>query len=167
MQITAIRDRLEQLEALDKRREAIVKSLEERKLMTETLAAKIAAAEKAPSHRILAIRRGEAEGFLFSRLVPDEIEALSLLERMFVKSPGGTRSVVSPSNSTTSPAVETSGARQSVPLQCSDHVRLAVQDCFKRLLGFAMEGEARTFFKKRAKISTDRYVTADVGVPTL
>jgi uncharacterized protein len=25
-----------------------------------------------------------------------------------------------------------------------------VQDCYKRLLGFAMEGEARTFFKKRA-----------------
>ena len=41
----AIRDRLEQLEELDKRREAFVKSREERKLMTEVLAAKIAAAE--------------------------------------------------------------------------------------------------------------------------
>ncbi len=251
VQITAIRDRLEQMEELDKRREAIVKSLEERKLMTEVLAAKIAAAEtmislediylpfrpkkttkatiardlgleplaeilwaqdpatdpqaaaapfvgpeieinakkhsipdvaaalagardilaermnddataraqlrnlyltkgvikskvisgkeeegakfkdyfdwtepadKAPSHRILAIRRGESEGFLFSRLVPDEIESVSLLERLFVKGK--------------SPAAE--------------QVRLAVQDCFKRLLGFAMEGEARTFFKKRA-----------------
>ena len=79
-------------------------------------------AEKAPSHRILAIRRGEAEGFLFSRLVPDEIESVSLLERLFVRGK--------------SPA--------------SEQVRLAVQDCFKRLLGFAMEGEARTFFKKRA-----------------
>src|SRR5688572_19588511 len=45
VQITSIRDRLEQLEELDKRREAIVKSLEERKLMTETLATKIEAAE--------------------------------------------------------------------------------------------------------------------------
>ena len=79
-------------------------------------------AEKAPSHRILAIRRGEAEGFLFSRLVPDEIESVSVLERLFVRGK--------------SPA--------------SEQVRLAVQDCFKRLLGFAMEGEARTFFKKRA-----------------
>jgi uncharacterized protein len=79
-------------------------------------------AEKAPSHRVLAIRRGESEGFLFSRLVPDEIEAVSLLERLFVKGKA--------------PA--------------SEQVRLAVQDCFKRLLGFAMEGEARTFFKKRA-----------------
>ena len=79
-------------------------------------------AEKAPSHRVLAIRRGESEGFLFSRLVPDEIEALGTLERLFVKGKA--------------PA--------------SEQVKLAVQDCFKRLLGFAMEGEARTFFKKRA-----------------
>jgi protein Tex len=79
-------------------------------------------AEKAPSHRILAMRRGEAEGFLFTRLVPDEIEAVGALERMFVKGK--------------SPA--------------SEQVRIAVQDCYKRLLGFAMEGEARTHFKKRA-----------------
>jgi len=91
-------------------------------------------AEKAPSHRVLAIRRGESEGFLFSRLVPDEIEAVSLLERLFVK---GSASVPL--------ATQAGGLRYS-----SDHVRLAVQDCFKRLLGFAMEGEARTFFKKRA-----------------
>jgi len=45
VQIAAVRDRLEQLEELDKRRESIMKSLEERKLMTETLAAKIEAAE--------------------------------------------------------------------------------------------------------------------------
>ncbi len=93
-------------------------------------------AEKAPSHRVLAIRRGESEGFLFSRLVPDEIEAVSLLERLFVKVGGASQ-----------PRTEAAG---KPPLLCSDHVRLAVQDCFKRLLGFAMEGEARTFFKKRA-----------------
>ena len=29
-------------------------------------------------------------------------------------------------------------------------MKLAVQDCYKRLLGFAMEGEARTFYKKKA-----------------
>ena len=45
VQITAIRDRLEQLEELDRRRESMIGSLEERKLMTETLRAKIAAAE--------------------------------------------------------------------------------------------------------------------------
>ncbi|MEA3212190.1 MAG: protein Tex [Chthoniobacter sp.] len=79
-------------------------------------------AATAPSHRILAIRRGESEGFLFSRLVPDEIESVSLLERLFVRGK--------------SPA--------------SEQVHLAVQDCFKRLLGFALEGEARTFYKKKA-----------------
>ena len=91
-------------------------------------------ASQAPSHRILAIRRGEAEGFLFSRLTPDEIEALSLLERMFVAATPSSQKV---------PAAPP-------PLRASDHVRLAVQDCYKRLLGFAMEGEARIHYKKRA-----------------
>ena len=45
VQITAIRDRLEQLEELDKRRDTIVASLEERKLMTLELKTKIDAAE--------------------------------------------------------------------------------------------------------------------------
>lgn len=79
-------------------------------------------APTAPSHRILAIRRGESEGFLLSRLVPDEIEANSIVEKMFVKG--------------NSPA--------------SAEVKLAVQDCYKRLLGFAMEGESRIALKKRA-----------------
>lgn len=86
-------------------------------------------ASAAPSHRILAIRRGEAEGFLFFRLTPDETEAVGVLDRMFVK-PG--------------PALP------STPLTSRDHVRLAVQDCYKRLLSFAMEAEARTHFKKNA-----------------
>ena len=43
--ITAIRDRLAQLEELDKRRESILKSLEERELLTEELKEKILAAE--------------------------------------------------------------------------------------------------------------------------
>ena len=79
-------------------------------------------ASQAPSHRILAIRRGEAEGFLFSRLTPDENEALSILENLFVRG-------------------KTPAAGQ---------VKLAVQDCYKRLLGFAMEAEARMFYKKKA-----------------
>ena len=43
--ITAIRDRLAQLAELDKRREAIVKSLEERELLTDTLNLEIAKAD--------------------------------------------------------------------------------------------------------------------------
>lgn len=79
-------------------------------------------AATAPSHRILAIRRGEAEGFLFSRLTPPEDEATAILISQFVRG--------------SSPAA----------LQ----VRLAVEDSYKRLLGFAMEAEARMFFKKKA-----------------
>ncbi len=79
-------------------------------------------ADKAPSHRILAMRRGEAEGFLFTRLTPPEEEAISVVERTFVKG--------------------TSAAAQEV--------KIAALDCHKRLLGFAMEGEARMLFKKRA-----------------
>ncbi len=79
-------------------------------------------ATNAPSHRVLAMRRGEEEGFLFTRLTPPEDAAISTLDSMFVKG--------------ASPAA----------LQ----VKAAVSDCYKRLLGFAMEGEARMHFKKRA-----------------
>src|SRR3989339_76259 len=40
-------------------------------------------AAKAPSHRILAMRRGEKEGVLTMRVVPPEAEAISLLEPLF------------------------------------------------------------------------------------
>jgi uncharacterized protein len=43
--ITIIRDRLEQLMELDKRREAVLKSLEERELLTEDLGKAVVAAE--------------------------------------------------------------------------------------------------------------------------
>src|SRR5687768_16061870 len=45
VQITAIRDLLGQLAELDSRREAIIKSLEERKLLTDELKGKIGEAE--------------------------------------------------------------------------------------------------------------------------
>jgi len=76
----------------------------------------------APSHRILAIRRGEAEGFLYSRLTPEENEALSILENLFVKNKSA----------------------------AAEQVQMAVQDCYKRLIGYAMEAEARIFYKKKA-----------------
>ena len=79
-------------------------------------------AATAPSHRILAMRRGESEGFLYTRLTPPETEALGTLYQLFVRG--------------SSPAAE--------------QVRLACDDCLKRLLGFAMEVEARGFYKKRA-----------------
>jgi uncharacterized protein len=79
-------------------------------------------AATAPSHRILAMRRGETEGFLYFRLTPPESEALGTLYRLFVRG-----------NS-----------------KASEQVKLACDDCLKRLLGFAMEVEARGFYKKKA-----------------
>ena len=75
-----------------------------------------------PSHRLLAIRRGETENVLILRIVPPEDEAIALLEPLFVTGKG-------------------SGAEQ---------VRLAVHDSYKRLLGSAMEAETRLESKKRA-----------------
>lgn len=83
---------------------------------------------KIPSHRMLAIRRGETEGFLMMRIAPEEAPALNLLEPMFVTGRG--------------PAAE--------------QVRLAVQDSFKRLLGSAIEVEVRIESKKRADLEAIR-----------
>lgn len=76
----------------------------------------------APSHRILAMRRGEKEEFLTFRVLVSEFDALRLLEALFVK---GTKAA-------------------------SEHVNLAVQDSFKRLLGPSIETEVRLLTKKRA-----------------
>ena len=77
---------------------------------------------KAPSHRILAMRRGEKEGVLTLRVHPPEPEALTLLESVFVKGDGA-------------------AAKQ---------VRMAVQDSYKRLLSQSMETEIRQATKERA-----------------
>ncbi len=61
---------------------------------------------KAPSHRVLAIRRGESEGYLSFHITPSEDEAVALLEPLFIKGDGGS----------------------------SNQVKLALQDSYKRLL---------------------------------
>lgn len=76
----------------------------------------------APSHRILAMRRGENEEFLDLKIRPPEDEALSFLESLFVKGDG----------------------------LASAEVRTAAHDCYKRLLSFSMETEIRLETKKRA-----------------
>jgi uncharacterized protein len=83
---------------------------------------------KAPSHRVLAIRRGEHEGFLILRILPAEDEALSLLESLFIKGSG--------------PA--------------SEQVRDAVHDSYKRLLSASMETEIRLASKKKADVEAIR-----------
>jgi len=76
----------------------------------------------APSHRVLAMRRGEKEGFLILRIASVEEEAIGILRRLFVK-------------------------RDSA---ASEQVQLAVEDSYKRLLGPSLETEIRTQMKRRA-----------------
>jgi uncharacterized protein len=78
---------------------------------------------KVPSHRLLAMRRGEEEGFLLMRIQPSEDDAIGILLALFVKARG------------------TPGAEQ---------VRLAAVDAYKRLVGFSIEAELRMETKKRA-----------------
>jgi len=77
---------------------------------------------KAPSHRILAMRRGEKEGFLSLQVHPPEDEAFTLLEALFVKGENA----------------------------ASSQVKEAVQDSYRRLLSFAMETEIRCKTKELA-----------------
>jgi uncharacterized protein len=76
----------------------------------------------APSHRVLAIRRGEKEGFLTLRIAPAEGQAIGVLRPLFVKGESA----------------------------ASQQVQLAVEDSYKRLLGPSLETEIRTRMKRRA-----------------
>ena len=82
-------------------------------------------AATAPSHRILAMRRGEKEDILNLSIAPPEDTALSVLEHFFLK-----------------------GDRED-----STQVKLAIHDSYKRLLSRAMETEIRLATKKRADIT--------------
>ena len=79
-------------------------------------------AKTAPSHRILAMRRGEKEEILNLRLEPSEERAISIIEGLCIKSDN----------------------------LASELVKLAAHDCFKRLLSHSMETEARVKSKKDA-----------------
>ena len=79
-------------------------------------------AASAPSHRILAMRRGEREEMLSLSIYPDESEALTILETLFVKS------------------------ERPDSLQ----VKSAANDSYKRLLSRSLETELRLNLKERA-----------------
>lgn len=80
---------------------------------------------KAPSHRILAMFRGENEGFLKVKIQPDDdTKAIEQLEKQFVK-----------------------GYNDS-----SEQVKMAVKDSYKRLLAPSMETEFYNILKERADV---------------
>ncbi|MEX0980957.1 MAG: Tex family protein [Bacteroidales bacterium] len=80
------------------------------------------ALKKCPSHRILAMRRGEKEGFLKISIEPEEERAIADLVRLFVT---GNYDV-------------------------SQQVELAVQDSYKRLLAPSIENEFKAEAKEKA-----------------
>jgi uncharacterized protein len=76
----------------------------------------------APSHRILAMRRGEKEEVLSLSMLPPEQEAITILEHLFIQGNGPD----------------------------AEQVRQALVDSYKRLLSRAMETELRLETKSRA-----------------
>ncbi|HPA14579.1 MAG TPA: Tex family protein [Desulfobacterales bacterium] len=79
-------------------------------------------ATKAPSHRILAMRRGEKEDILNLSFTPPEGDAIQILETLFMKGNG----------------------------QDSIQVHMSIRDSYKRLLSRSMETELRLITKERA-----------------
>ncbi len=79
-------------------------------------------AMNAPSHRVLAVRRGEAEGFLIMRILPDEASAIQKLNSLYVKGSG----------------------------KNAAEVKAAVEDSYKRLLSGTTETHMRLEIKKNA-----------------
>jgi uncharacterized protein len=77
---------------------------------------------KTPSHRLLAMRRGEKEGILSLDIFPVEEMVISSLERQYIKSDGA----------------------------AAEQVRLAIKDSYKRLLKPSMETEVRMESKMKA-----------------
>ncbi|HEV7382337.1 MAG TPA: Tex family protein, partial [Dyadobacter sp.] len=83
------------------------------------------ALSKIPSHRLLALRRGEEEGVLSIDIAPDEDQALESLDRLFVR---GTDA-------------------------CKDQLVLAVEDSYKRLLKPSIENEFSNLSKEKADVA--------------
>ncbi|HEU4716243.1 MAG TPA: Tex family protein [Bacteroidia bacterium] len=77
-----------------------------------------------PSHRMLAMRRGENEGILMLDIAPDADDAIDLLERKFLK------------------------AKNSA----AEHVQAAIVGSYKRLLQPSLETEFRQLTKEAADI---------------
>lgn len=75
-----------------------------------------------PSHRVLAILRGETEGFLYATVMPVEDEALEIIQKQFVKGSAAAR----------------------------EQMNKAITDAYKRLLRPSLENEFRALAKDKA-----------------
>jgi protein Tex len=91
-------------------------------------------AQTAPSHRILAMRRGEKEDILNLSIGPSEDKAIQSLEDLFVKTDS----------------------------EDSAQVKVAVHDSYKRLLSRSMETEIRLTTKERADMEAIKVFSANL-----
>ncbi len=89
---------------------------------------------KAPSHRILAMRRGARDGFLRLQVAAPEEQATRILETLFIKGPSA----------------------------CAELVREAAADGYKRLLAPSMETEILMETKERADQEAIRVFTENL-----
>ena len=78
--------------------------------------------KRCPSHRILAMRRGEQEGFLRISIEPDEERAIEIIKEIFVEG----------------------------YMDISREVEIAVEDSYKRLLSPSIENEYKALSKEKA-----------------
>ena len=77
-----------------------------------------------PSHRLLAMRRGEEEGFLYFSILPDEEQLLDILYNRVIKGKNA----------------------------AAEQVAIALKDAYKRLMKFSIEIEFRNSSKEKADI---------------
>ncbi|MBO9612701.1 MAG: RNA-binding transcriptional accessory protein [Dyadobacter sp.] len=89
---------------------------------------------KIPSHRLLALRRGEEEGILSVDISPDEDLALEALDRLFMF---GTEA-------------------------CKDQLELAIGDSYKRLLKPSIETEFANLSKEKADVAAIQVFTENL-----
>ncbi len=75
-----------------------------------------------PSHRMLAMRRGEADGFLYFHIAPDEEQMIDILQHRVIKGNNA----------------------------ASEQVSIALKDAYKRLMKFSIELEFRNLSKEKA-----------------
>jgi uncharacterized protein len=90
--------------------------------------------KKCPSHRLLAIRRGEEEGFLRVGISPDEEQTLYQLERQYLRGHGA----------------------------ASEQVKQALHDGYKRLLAPSIETEFRNLAKEKADAEAIQVFTTNL-----
>jgi len=81
--------------------------------------------KRIPSHRFLAITRGESEGFLRTKIAIEEEQALDKIEQAFIKTNNN---------------------------ELREQLQIAAKDSFKRLISSSIETEFKNTYKEKSDI---------------